>query len=184
MCILGFAGFLRINELLGIQIKHISMFGDHVEILLPNSKTDQLREGHIVMISRTGSSACPVFWLQKYLSLSVLQNNPENFLFCRMSKTKVGHKADGRKPISYTTAREDFTQRMGRITKDGKKYGLHSLRSGGASAAANCGVSDRKIRKHGRWVSTASRDRYIKDSMERRLDVSKSLNLLKKKKTF
>ena len=57
------------------------------------------------------------------------------------------------------------------------KFGLHSLRSGGASAAANSGVSDRLIGKHGRWSSNSSRDGYIKDSKLKRLSVTKSLGL-------
>ena len=56
-------------------------------------------------------------------------------------------------------------------------YCLHSLRSGGASAAANNDVSDRLIGKHGRWSSNGSRDRYIKDSKAKRLKVSSSLGL-------
>ena len=42
--------------------------------------------------------------------------------------------------------------------------GLHSLRSGGASSAADNGVSDRLIAKHGRWSSNSYRDCYIKDN--------------------
>ena len=60
---------------------------------------------------------------------------------------------------------------------DPKPYGLHSLRSGGASAAANNGVSDRQIAEHGRWSSNSSRDGYIKDNPEKRFKVSKCLGL-------
>ena len=41
---IGFAGFLRIGEMLEIKIKHISIFDDRVEILIPKSKTDQLKK--------------------------------------------------------------------------------------------------------------------------------------------
>ena len=56
-------------------------------------------------------------------------------------------------------------------------YGLHSLRSGGASAAAQHGVSDRLISKQGRWASESARNGYIKDSLESRLSVTRALGL-------
>ena len=55
-------------------------------------------------------------------------------------------------------------------------FGLHSLRAGGASAAANAGVSDRLFKRHGRWRTDRAKDGYIKDSLESLLSVSKSLH--------
>lgn len=34
---------------------------------------------------------------------------------------------------------------------DSKCFGTHFLRAGGATAAANNGVSDRLFKRHGRW---------------------------------
>ena len=45
---------------------------------------------------------------------------------------------------------------------DPKQFGLHSLRGGGASAAANAGVPDRWFKRHGRWISENAKDGYIK----------------------
>ena len=42
--------------------------------------------------------------------------------------------------------------------------GLHSLRAGGASAAANAAVNDRCWKRHGRWKSETSKDGYAADS--------------------
>ena len=50
-CLLGFSGFLRIEELLSIEIKHLRISESHLEILVPKSKTEQRREEHIVYIS-------------------------------------------------------------------------------------------------------------------------------------
>ena len=46
--LLGFTGFLRVSELAAIQIKDITFFYDYINITIPKSKTDQVREGHIV----------------------------------------------------------------------------------------------------------------------------------------
>jgi hypothetical protein len=58
-----------------------------------------------------------------------------------------------------------------------KKYALHSLRSGGATTAANLGISDRLFKKHGRWRSETAKDEYIKDSLKDRLIVSENIGL-------
>jgi len=57
------------------------------------------------------------------------------------------------------------------------EFGLHSLRSGGATAAANAGVPDRLFKRHGQWKSENAKDGYVKDSIESRLQVSKKLGL-------
>ena len=84
ICIIGFAGFFRIGEILEIKLKHISIFDDRVEILIPKSKTDQLREGHIVHIAKTEKTACPRFWMLKYLQVRKLDKEPESFFICRI----------------------------------------------------------------------------------------------------
>ena len=38
------------------------------------------------------------------------------------------------------------------IVPDISAIGTHSLRSGGATAAANAGVPDRLFKRHGRWA--------------------------------
>ena len=57
-------------------------------------------------------------------------------------------------------------------------YGLHSLRAGGATAAANMGVNDRLFKKHGRWKSDKVKDGYIHESIETKLIVTKKFRLL------
>lgn len=176
MVILGFAGFFRISEMLRIQTKDLTFDQTGATIFLPISKTDQQRQGNLVFISRTKSKSCPIHWLRKYLSLSGLRYKSEAYLFCRLYKTKSGHNAHGHLPISYSTALSSFKTNLSKIT-DSAKYGLHSLRSGGATEAANNGVSDRLISKHGRWSSNTSRNIYIKDKTEIRFKISQSLGI-------
>ena len=58
-----------------------------------------------------------------------------------------------------------------------KQFGLHSLRSGGATAAAQAGIPDRLLKCHGRWCSESAKDGYVKDSLTALMLVSESLNL-------
>ena len=53
------------------------------------------------------------------------------------------------------------------IVLDISAIGTHSLRSGGATAAANAGVPDPLFKRHGRWASESAKE-----------DMSKILYLL------
>ena len=56
-------------------------------------------------------------------------------------------------------------------------FGLHGLRSEGATAAANADVHDRLFKRHGRWRSDKAKDGYVKDNLDALRSVSKSLEL-------
>mgnify|MGYP000209323175 FL=1 len=53
--------------------------------------------------------------------------------------------------------------------------GTHSLRVSSATVAANAGVSDRCLKRHGRWKS--AKESYIDDSVEMKLSITKQLHL-------
>ena len=81
--------------------------------------------------------------------------------------------------MTYTRFREMFIESFKSLVPNIKMFGLHSLRSGGASAAANAGIPDRLFKRHGRWRSENAKDGYIglKDDLNSRLRVSHSLGL-------
>ena len=81
------------------------------------------------------------------------------------------------KHLAYSNFRKIFLEVLKPLVSDVSKFGLHSLRSGGATAAANRGISDRLFKRHGRWLSESAKDGYIKDSVDERLSVSLSLGL-------
>jgi hypothetical protein len=57
-----------------------------------------------------------------------------------------------------------FNQDFKQFVSDIKFYGLHCLRSGGATSTCNFGVPDRLFKRHGRWRSENVKDGYVKDS--------------------
>ena len=79
------------------------------------------------------------------------------------------------KLISYSRIRENFIKVLKAVNLDWRKYGLHSLRSGGASLATYSSVSDRFFKRHGRWKSDRTKDGYTEDSLESLWSVSKNL---------
>ena len=95
MCLLGFAGFLRIKELLSIRLQELTVFEDRPEVKISYPKTGQHRHGGTVLIARTGSKYCPVAYLKKILQLAKLDGNNDGgaFVIPRLFKTKHGYTA-------------------------------------------------------------------------------------------
>ncbi|CAC5414440.1 unnamed protein product [Mytilus coruscus] len=91
------------------------------------------------------------------------------------AKTTVSKKKNAK--LSYTRAREIVKAALSFVGLDAKLFGLHSFRSGGASAAANNGISDRLFKAHGRWKTENAKDGYIADNLDKRLSVSRKLGI-------
>ena len=80
------------------------------------------------------------------------------------------------KKLSYTRARECIVKNL-KIVAPELDLGVHSLRASGASMAVNTGVNERCLKRHGRWKTDIAKDGYIKDSLDMKLSISKSLKL-------
>ena len=122
ICLLGFSGFLRISELIEIQVRHLSFLDSHLEITIPKAKNDQMREGHIVHIARTHTEHCPVYWLRKYLQDTGLQCDENNYVVSRLAKTRTGHNAHGHRPLCDTsgTSLTEMSHPFVRISSPGR----------------------------------------------------------------
>ena len=115
--------------------------------------------------------------LQRYMSMAELSMSSTLRLFRGITRCKKGERLRSSGILSYTRLRELFKAKLTELGFDTNLFGLHSLRAGGASAAANAGVPDRLFKQHGRWRSKSAKDRYVKDSASALLSVSKSLEL-------
>ena len=109
--------------------------------------------------------------------MAALGQDQERFIFRGIVSTKSGERLRTSGGLSYTRTRELVLEKLAEIGLDKSKYGLHSLRAGGASAAANAGIPDRWFKRHGRWRSENAKDGYIKDTLEERLVVTQHLGL-------
>ncbi|MCG8049358.1 MAG: tyrosine-type recombinase/integrase [Candidatus Thiodiazotropha endolucinida] len=177
MILLSFCGFLRYNELSALRCNDLTIFDDYFVLRINRSKTDQYRLGSEIPISKGNSIACPLLMLKRYLDLSKQDCSSSKFLFRPIFKAggtcSLIHKD---KTLSYTRARECILTKLKEVAGD-LDLSLHSMRAGGATEAANAGVNDRCLKRHGRWKSDRSKDGYVADSLERRLMISKNLNL-------
>jgi site-specific recombinase XerD len=58
--VLGYYALLRFDEIRQLKTSHIIFSDSHVEISVPRSKADQLRQGDTIVVARLGGSRCPV----------------------------------------------------------------------------------------------------------------------------
>ena len=176
-CLLGFAGFLRFDELIHLRPCDFTVTEEMMKIKIIRSKTDQLRQGDEVLVARTKSSTCPVAMIEHYLSRTNTEWSDQRFLFRPIQRTKKGESLRGSGKISYSCLRDLFTKKLAALGFPAGDFGLHSLRAGGATAAANAKVPYRCFKRHGRWRSENAKDGYVKDNLESRLEVSRNLGL-------
>jgi len=147
---------------------------DGVLIFIPHSKTDQVWRGTWVAIGATHTRYCPVNLLRTLLAAgnyctfsstldvgpllrAVAQKHQPNRLV--LAEISAPFSAPI-KPLSYSTFRESILGLSASITKH---IGLHSARTGGASAAAENDIDSRLVCGLGRWKQgTTFADEYIK----------------------
>lgn len=176
MCLLSFSGFLRFNELSNLFCSDIKMFDNYFSLFIRKSKTDQYRFGNELVISKGETAACPFAMLSRYIQLACIDLKSDNFLFRQITRSgsccKLIYK---NKPLSYTGARHAILGRLNLVSDC--NFGLHSLRAGGATVAANNDVSERCLKRHGRWKCDISKDGYVADSLDKRLNISQQLGL-------
>ena len=81
ICLIGFAGFLRFNEIASLKETDVHLFLDHVELFIESSKTNQYRDGAWIIIACSGQNTCPVSMLERYMELTNTGSSPELLLF-------------------------------------------------------------------------------------------------------
>ena len=125
-----------------LLLSDISIQRDIMLVRIKQSKTDPFKEGCVVRVTAVKSSICPIRAMTRYLSLRRASNGPL-FQFCN---------------LTYLT-RSGLSTLLSTVLP-GININTHSLRIGGASAAASNGLSDATIQVLGRWSSDAYR-RYL-----------------------
>ena len=173
-CLLAFTGFLRYDEISNIRQCEIQFKADHISIKIP--KADQLRQGDQVVIARTNSTSCPIAMLDRYMVKAKIPADSSLFLFRPIVAGKIPRLRDSGQ-LSHSRLSELLREMLDKLGFAAVEISPHSLRAGGTTAAAEAGVPDRLFQRHGWWRSEKAKDGYVKDSLEKRLSVSKKLGL-------
>ena len=161
---LAFYGFLRASEYTSPTHRHydqsrhllrqdITLNHNSMKIHIKASKTDQYRQSAVVLISRTGTSTCPLSAMDKFLKQSNCRKSSPLFTF-RNGKYLT------RQDVSSMTKSLLYL-----VGANPALYSSHSYRIGAATTAAAAGIPESLIQTLGRWQSTAYKT-YIRSSPE------------------
>jgi integrase len=110
--------------------------------------------------------------VEKFLAKG--EHDPKMAIWRRIQTTKYGQKLR-KVPMTYSRAMELFKKELKRQGLNAKDYGLHSLRSGGATTAASLGIPDRLLQRQGGWRSAEAKNNYIVESRNSLLKVTKTM---------
>jgi integrase len=172
MFALGFYGFLRWDDLSRITPKHLEFAPTHLLVHLEKRKNDQFRKGTQVLIARADRAPCPVAVVEKFLGKG--RHKPGTSIWRRIQSTKYGQVLRST-PMTYSRASELFKKELVKEGLDAKDYGLHSLRSGGATTAAAVGIPDRLLQRQGGWRTAKAKNNYIDESKNNLLRITKTM---------
>ena len=173
-CLLGFAAFLRYDELAKLRCEDLLFTDAFLQVKIRSSKTDQYRQGDSVLVARTGKPTCPVNMVEQYMARGQLIGK-SGLLFHPLTSDGKGLRSSG--SLTYSRLRELLLGCLNTLGYPADQFGIHSLRAGGATAAAGSGVPDRLFKRHGRWKSDTAKDGYVEDSVQGRLEVTQKLGI-------
>ena len=145
-----------------------------MSITLTKRKNGQFREGSLIQVARTCSSAYPVSLTERFLLVG--QHKETYYLLRKICHTEHGFSFHQQQQ-SYSRATELVKKQLKAIGLYPSQYSLHSVRSGGASSAAAAAIQDRLLMRHGGWRSQTAKNMYIKETNKAVLLVSRALRL-------
>ena len=173
---ISYAGFLRFDDLKKVSRNSCTFSQDCLSIHLPSSKSDQFRQGSDIVIARSGKDTCPVRVAERYFAALGDPSDCSLPVLRRLQVSKRGLIPTSY-PLSYSRTREIVLDAIKPFVPDISKYGLHSMRSGGASAAFNAQVPPFLISRQGRWSSDKARNKYLQIDSKSKLLASTSLGI-------
>ena len=164
---LEFYGMMRWDEVSNLRMEDIQFTGTGMVVKIRRSKTDQKGEGEYVRINMSEEENCPVEITRLYISK--LRYGTENGYLQPQIRTYKDGTQSGiwHSQLGYSTALEDLKAFMAIIGRDPRELGEHSGRRGGATTASEAGVSWLDLKRHGRWASDSSAQKYIENTKKR-----------------
>ena len=140
-----------------------------VSLFIEKAKNDQGRQGHHLPLGKAMDfRVCPVVHAKRYLGMR--SQNAQYFFHSVRNP---------RKPVPTGTIRnrlKRFLARAGLSKEEIGFYSAYSMRRMAASTAAQAGVSDRLIRRHGGWSRNSTAvDLYIDVALDQAATVSQTI---------
>ena len=181
----SFSSLARYSCMTRLKLHHITFYEDGLMVTFPSSKTDQLRQGKPVFVSRIrGSPFCPVMLMKAYtlrLQFEAFKGHAFPFLGFLFPAIRQQREVSTlqNKAFSPQAALKAFRELLEEIgLSNPKSFSLHSGRRGGATAAAMNGCDFLSIKRQGRWKSDTCPQLYIDEAHMRKNNFSMYLGLM------
>ena len=150
------------------------LYESHMSVFLSKRKNDQFREGSVVHIMCGESVECPVRLVERLIVRA--HSSGASPLFQSFSIGKPALELTG-KCITYEQLRGRVLKGLaGVMDRDeksvAKEFGLHSLRTRGATTVAASMVDERLFQAHGGCKTKGTMHAYIAESLTSMLGVS------------
>jgi integrase len=159
LILLGFAGAFRRSELVGIDVEHLRVRAEALELLIPRSKGDPDGEGQRISIGRgKGRDTCPVRALEAWLRAAGIRFGP---VFRRV--TRHGTVEPAR--LSAEAVRLVLRKRAALAGIKGTELEPvtpHGLRAGFVTQSSLAGARDEEVMEHTRHRHLATMRRYVR----------------------
>ena len=173
MCLAFYAG-CRWSDASSLRVSNLKFDTEGVSVTIPKSKTDQLGLGETVYVQYAEHSSCPVTLLQDYIT-KLRYGDRDGYLQPRIRSQGGTQSGIWNTTVSYSTALSDLKILLASLGLDPSKFGEHSGRRGGATAASDAGVSWPDLMTHGRWKSMATPLGYLANTQRRQRKVASAL---------
>lgn len=163
LILVGFAGAFRRSELVSIRKEDVTAFDHGVEIHIRRTKTQQ-EKGHTVFIPCAKSSRCPVKALEKWLTLSGIE---QGAVFRPINRHDQIVSSKGLTAQSVALVLKEATSHA-KSVEAAKSVAGHSLRAGYCTEAASVGVATHVIMEQTGHRSSATLAKYIRPLARRK----------------
>jgi hypothetical protein len=174
---LCYVSFFRFDDLVAVQWQSIKFVGEwHMELLIPDSKTDQYWLGKTVFVARLGGPFCLVSLVRRLLEAGQYRLHGNDPLTRSTVIWPPAQHIRSSAPC-YSTVNAWFKEAASILGLDPKFYGTHSGRRGGATGTAAHDVPDGLFKGHGRWRTKRAKDMYVREKLQDRLSVTRNLSL-------
>lgn len=167
---LAFFGAFRRSELVAICYEHLEWKEQGIDVLIPQSKTDQTHEGQYCAIPYGNEQLCPVHALKQWLDASGIITGP---IFRRIY-TNDSISDASIVPLSVSNILRNRAEEAG--LSEAQELSSHSLRRGLATSASRDGASLSAIMRQGRWKNINTVMEYIEAAQ--RFEENASMSVL------
>ena len=144
----------------------------HLRVMFKDGKNDYYSEGaeRVVAANPQEPRYCPVQLTQNYFEF--LGGGFNGFL---VPSCLPNTGPDPSKSVPYNGALEDLRNLLNDLGHDGKRYGEHSGKRGGATVAVENGMDMETLKRFGRWRSADVPSKYVDLGTKSRIEMSKLL---------